>query len=501
MPYEEYANVFLENSRKTCPPTIIRSTGATFMQDVVNNIIDVDNTALDGHSVSGDMALMIENEVEDNYCWVGSVVRQDNYFYMQHCTLADEGLDVIKVMEYNKETNTHIEATVCSFRSGIYGGGGHVRICLVGNRRILVISDHATEYLGVTPNRYYTSTVYSVDFSSGTGVVDTEFTYNNSYEMTSGSTPPEHYTQDVECVIGVKIGEDEWGFVIGNEWFTWDWGDGDITYRYGAVVYYKNFSTGSAWGQKYLSTEVEPIRDVGIEAWMTCNAVVAGKEKIIISLYVYPWGTGVPSRGLELWIFDLNTQELTRSGISDHLGGEETIIAYDASSGLVYFLDYGPDDEDYYCLNAYNPETGVWTENIWGDEDDTWGLYSYLLASKDHVYIYTDRGKRMLRANGYEQPELLGIIPTEGEYGWDSCYFCFAVDSYGPSVILYDCNLDSPSQWYLRHIGVDGTIHWQFTAEELGLTQWRAYIVHMVDCYAILESPFVNGHWLYYLLT
>lgn len=510
MTYNEYDNAFLQaiDVEISCPPpniypTVIRNTGRTFMQDIENNIIDVDNTVLGGGDISGEMNLMIENEVIDDNCWDGSVIRQDNYFYMQHCILEDEGLNVIKVMEYNKITKTHIEATVCPFRVGFYGGGGgHIRLSLVGNRKILVLSDHFTEYLGVAPNRYYTSTIYSVDFSSGTGIVDVEFTYNNSFETAYNSDPPpEHYTQETESVIGIEIAGNIWGFVIGNEWFTWDWGDGDYTYRYGVCVYYKNFSTGSEWELKVLSTEVEPIRDVGIEAWLTCNPVIVGKEKIIISAYVYPWGSGVPYSGLELWMFDLNTHELTRSGISNHFGGEETIIAYDASSGLVHFLDYGPDYEDFLCLNAYNPDTDVWTENIWGDADDTWELYSYLLASKDHIYIYTDNGKRMLRANGLDEPNLLGIIPTEGEYGWDSCYFCFAVDSYEPSVILYDCNLDNPSQWYLRHIGMDGTIHWEYTAEELGLTQWRAYIVHMVDSYAILESPFSNGHWLYYLLT
>jgi hypothetical protein len=238
----------------------------------------------------------------------------------------------------------------------------------------------------------------------------------------------------------------------------------------------------------------------GIEAMITCNPVVIGKDKIVISSYVYPWGTDTGYRGLEMWKFDLNTHALTRSGIGNRYGEETSVIAYDASSGYIYWVEIGPDEEDNYCLCAYNPSTDYWASNIWGDEDETWELYSYVLATNDHVYIYTDQGRRMLQANGLGEPVLLGVIPS-GEFGWDSCYFCFAVDSYGPSVILYDCNGDTSSEWYLRHIGVDGTIHWSYTAAELGLTEWIAYPVHMVDSIALLESPFVNGHWLYYLLT
>jgi hypothetical protein len=246
--FEEYDNVELLGSSKFCPPTVIRNAGSPFMQNVISNILDTDNLSMDASGIAGDMELMIENHVTHDYCWAGSVIRQDNYFYMQHCVAADEGLHVIKVMEYNRDTNTHIEATVCSYRVGVYGGGGHIRLCLVGNRKVLVLSDHFTDYLGTAPNRYYTATIYSVDFSSGSGVVEEEFSHNHSYEQAVGSNrPPDYYMEEGESLISIEIAQEVWGIVVGNLHHTVDIGGGDWTYQNGVCVYYKNFTTGSAW--------------------------------------------------------------------------------------------------------------------------------------------------------------------------------------------------------------------------------------------------------------
>ena len=504
MPYSEYDNTIMVTSHNLCIPPMVRNSGVVFMQDIVQNIADPNVRPLDGSGIQGIVTMMTENEGDYDDVCAGSVVRNENYIYLPYAPIAQDGSSNFYVMEYNLETEEIITVLVEHFYHGTYGYTGHPHIAFVKDRKILYWAETGAAMLGVAPNRYHYDQFFSVDFE--TEEVTEELEWLDWWESAAGS---DHHDGEWETYLGnalmtVKMPDGHvWGFFIGDNYYMVPGG----TYLGGVTVYFKDFDSSPAeWQVAYAHTtnpSPEPPNelDYGWEANLVCNPIVVGHDKIVMCSYVGAWGSSpiYTNWGCEIFIFDLNTHELTATDVGEGMGRDYSLMVYDIQSNMIYVTD------DYYtgdggnCISAFDLDTYEWTANIFGDTDSEFDWDIYLLSSEIHAYFYLDQTQKLYQANGLDTPIELGTIPSIGEQRWWDCSYSSVVESPEPNIVLFDYSDASPSNWRLRRIKTDGTI---LNDYNLGFTtDCRYHLIQMFDCYVIIEDIYFMLHQKYHLIS
>jgi hypothetical protein len=369
MTYKEYDNVELYESMLTgCLGlnNLVRNCGSIWTDDWSRNIHDEKVTP--HASLTGTATLMTANvgNVSYNRLLPSAVVRAGDYIYMQTQDLACAQAKRLDIMEYQISTGTSKIIQVHSNTTTYIITNIHIAYLM--GRKILVNYDCHHAYLGVAPNRYYPYHVFTVDFETDT--VTQELELYGSYEHAAGSSPHyDPYCETIEQVISIEDdNEDIWGYVIGMTYQDVDMG-GAYPYVFGGCfVYYKNFTQDTAWQWKTLGHGIVPSYPSGEECWVASEPVIIGNEKFAVMYYCYPYGysTYPPNcTGNMFFMFDINTQELTRSTFSKDAGitysrSTELFPVYDKKSKLIYYASYSPNDEEYYAVNAYDIDTDTW---------------------------------------------------------------------------------------------------------------------------------------------
>jgi hypothetical protein len=510
-PYEEYDNVIIEPNPYTCPLPIVRNSGEVWSGEFWQQVQD-ETATYNASSVIGTPHLMTHNTFHPSYqprnptifpfCYLtgGSIVRNGDYVYMEASDDESNYAARKDVIEYQISTGTTTRIQVHTFYVGAsYNNAvGELHISYLMDRKILVAFEHNHGREGTAPNRYYTYHAHTVDFEEGT--VTQELEWRGHYESAVGSTLPDYENMWPDFTMSAKDASgDVWGYVIGMmQHWTKETGE---TYQYltgGIFIYYKNFTQDTEWGMVRLVAGTRPHLS-NLESWLNANPVLIGNEKIVIENYDYPSGYGsYPSgyTGLQMFTFDIASQQLTCSSRSPSMGSETIAhLVYDATSGLLFFADYSDEDDEYYTVSSYDMSTDTWTYRVLVVKDPDWyGYYIALVCDKNYAYFVYQGDGKCYRADGNNPPVEIGTL-TLDEWSIEDWHYAFVVDEYGPSFLWWD-ETDGNT---LHLTALDGT--------ELATyndilptppTSWAQYAFDLGGCFVVLDAPFRQpiDYWL-----